>query len=307
MKERILVVSSANVDLVLETDAFPRGGETVISTGGYSFLPGGKGANAARAAASLGADSVFVCRLGNDSHAKKLISLYESEGIDCRFITFDRDRATGMAAVICAEGGESRIIVYPGANFALSSDHVEEAFTAYPDGALVQMEIPDEAILAAGRFARENKTKLIVDAGPARPSFPFHRMGEIDIFSPNETECEAYTGILPLDGESALRACVALGRMMKTKNIVIKMGERGAFAYDGKYSRIVPAYRIDAVDATGAGDVFSSALAIQYVAGVPFYDAVKYACAAGALCAAHLGVYAPTDAEVRALMEAQPR
>lgn len=305
MKKRILVVSSANVDLVLKTDAFPRAGETVISDRGYSYLPGGKGANSARAVAALGADSVFVCRLGDDRYAKNLLSLYQSEGIDTRFITLDRDSDTGMAAVISSADGESRIIVYPGANGTLSSDNVEDAFTSYPDGALVHLEIPDEAILAAGRFAAENGAKLIIDAGPAKPDFPFYRMGEIDIFSPNETECEAYTGIRPRDGESALRACVALGRMMSVKNIVIKMGERGAFAYDGKYSRIVPAYRINTVDATGAGDVFTAALAVKYAEGEDFYKSVKYACAAGALCAAHMGVYMPTDSEIRELMESQ--
>lgn len=303
MKQRILVISSANVDLVLKTDVFPRAGETVISTGDHAYLPGGKGANAARAVAALGADSVFVCRLGQDRYAKKLLSLYESEGIDTRFITADRDRDTGMAAVISTPDGESRIIVYPGANAALSSDNVEDAFTAYPDGALVQMEIPDEAILAAGRFAGENSAKLIVDAGPAKPDFPFHRMGKIHIFSPNETECEAYTGIRPADGESALRACIILGRMMDVDNIVIKMGERGAFAYDGKYSRIIPAYRINAADSTGAGDVFTAALALRFVSGDSIYDAADYACAAGALCAEHTGAYAPSDEEIRALMK----
>lgn len=303
MKKRILVISSANVDLVLRTETFPRAGETVVSGGGYSYLPGGKGANAARAAASLGADTVFVCRLGEDRYAKKLLALYESEGIDTRFITVDRENETGMAAVISTPDGESRIIVYPGANGTLSADNVEDAFTSYPEGALVQMEIPEEAILAAGRFAAENGTKLIVDAGPAKPGFPFSKMGTIDIFSPNETECEAYTGICPRDGESALRACVALGRMMKVKNIIIKMGERGAFAYDGKYSRIIPAFRVNAVDSTGAGDVFSAALAVRYVSGDGLYDAVRYACAAGALCASHLGAYAPSEDEVLALME----
>lgn len=307
MKERVVVVSSANVDLMLNTDTFPRGGETVVSTGDYAYLPGGKGANAARAVAALGADSVFVCRLGNDRYAKKLLSLYESEGIDTRFITMDRDRKTGMAAVISTPDGESRIIVYPGANGTLTSDNVEDAFTSYPDGALVQMEIPDDAILAAGHFASESGAKLVIDAGPAKKDFPFHRMGEIEIFSPNETECEVYTGIRPVDGESALRACVALGRMMKTKNIVIKMGERGAFAYDGKYSRIVPAYRVNAVDATGAGDVFTAALTVRYLSGENFYDAVKYANAAGALCASHSGVYTPAHKEIIALMETQNR
>lgn len=85
----------------------------------------------------------------------------------------DCDEKTGFALVLCEEGAENRIIVYPGANAYLSASDVEEAFTSYPDGVFVQMEIPDEALLAAGRFASESSVKLIVDAGPARPDFPF--------------------------------------------------------------------------------------------------------------------------------------
>lgn len=204
MKKRILVISSANVDLVLRTDTFPRAGETVVSGGGYSYLPGGKGAKTRRAQRRLSAPTRFLCAASERTGTrKKLLALYESEGIDTRFITVDRENETGMAAVISTPDGESRIIVYPGANGTLSADNVEDAFTSYPDGAFVQLEIPEEAVLAAGRFAAENGAKLIVDAGPAKPDFPFSKMGTIDIFSPNETECEAYTGICPRDGESA--------------------------------------------------------------------------------------------------------
>ena len=268
MKERILVISSANIDLSVKAKRFPAAGETLISDGDYAYLPGGKGANASRALAALGADTVFLCRFGDDSNGRRLRTLYEREGIDTRFIVTDCDEKTGFALVLCEEGAENRIIVYPGANAYLSASDVEEAFTSYPDGVFVQMEIPDEALLAAGRFASESSVKLIVDAGPARPDFPFDRLGRISIFSPNEAECEAYTGIYPTDSESCLRACVALGRMMKADNIVLKLGERGAFAYDGKFYRIVPSFRVKAVDTTGAGDVFTSALALRTLAHV---------------------------------------
>ena len=130
MKERILVVSSANVDLILNAETLPAAGETVISGGDFAFVAGGKGANAARTCAALGCDTIFLCRLGDDRHGKRLIELYKREGFDTRFIKLDRDLPTGLAAV-AVSGGESRIIVYPGANTALSADSVEEAFTTY--------------------------------------------------------------------------------------------------------------------------------------------------------------------------------
>ena len=149
MKERILVISSANIDLSVKAKRFPAAGETLISDGDYAYLPGGKGANASRALAALGADTVFLCRLGDDSNGRRLRTLYEREGIDTRFIVTDCDEKTGFALVLCEEGAENRIIVYPGANAYLSASDVEEAFTSYPDGVFVQMEIPDEALLAA--------------------------------------------------------------------------------------------------------------------------------------------------------------
>lgn len=306
MKKSILVISSANVDILLRTTAFPKPGETLIYDGAVEYLPGGKGANSARAVKSLGADSIFVCRLGEDNNGKKLLDIYKNEGIDTRFITLDHWKPTGMAAVITSNGQNS-IVVYPGANYSLDSGTVEEAFTAYPDGALVQMEIPDEAIIAAGRFAAESGTKLVVDAGPAKPELNFALMnGGIDVFTPNETECEAYTGVYPENRETALKACIALEKMTGAKNIVLKLGERGAFAYDGVYSRIIAPYRVKAVDSTGAGDVFSAALAIKRAEGEKLFDAVQYANAAGAASVLKMGAYAPTEAEVKAIIDAQP-
>lgn len=306
MKERLLVISSANVDLMLKTDVFPNPGETVVSADEYSFVPGGKGANAARMCAALGCDTIFLCRLGDDRHGKRLLEIYQKEGIDTRFITLDHWRPTGMAAVIAA-GAESRIIVYPGANVALSAASVEEAFTTYPDGALVHMEIPDEAILAAGQFAASVGAKLVVDAGPARPDFPFAEMGGIDIFSPNETECEAYVGFAPTTMDDCVRACIELGIRMKAKNVVLKLGRRGCFVYDGTYSRMIPAYSVNAVDPTGAGDAFTAALAARYIRGESIFDSALYANAVGALATTRLGAYAPSEREIAALMEEQKR
>ena len=304
MKERILVVSSANVDLILNAETLPAAGETVISGGDFAFVAGGKGANAARTCAALGCDTIFLCRLGDDRHGKRLIELYKREGFDTRFIKLDRDLPTGLAAV-AVSGGESRIIVYPGANTALSADSVEEAFTTYPDAAFVQMEIPDEAIVAAGKFAVKTGAKLIVDAGPAKPHIPFAEMGGIDVFSPNETECAAYCGIVPTTMERCTNACIDLSKRMNAKQIVLKLGERGCFVYDGMYSYMYTAYQVRTVDPTGAGDAFSAALTSRLVKGEPLEVAAKYANAAGAIATTHHGAYAPKDAEIRALMAEQ--
>ncbi len=304
MKKRILIVSSANVDLMLNTDVFPQPGETVVSEGNFAYTPGGKGANSARLCAALGCDTIFLCRLGDDRHGNRLLDIYKNEGIDTRFIELDRKLPTGMAAVICCEE-ESRIIVYPGANAALGAASVEEAFTTYPDGALVHMEIPDEAILAAGRFAKKTGARLIVDAGPAKPDFPFDQMEGIDIFSPNETECVSYCGIEPTSMDNCVRACIALGLKTGAKTVVLKLGARGAFVYDGTYNFMIPAYRVNTVDPTGAGDAFTAALGARLLAGDTLEDAVRFANAAGAISTAHRGAYAPREEEIRTLIAEQ--
>ena len=304
MKERMLVVSSANVDLMLNTQVVPQAGETVVSDGKFSYVAGGKGANSARLCAALGCDTIFLCRLGDDRHGKRLIELYENEGIDTRFIELDRELPTGLAAcVVC--GGESRIIVYPGANEALTVSAVEDAFTAYPDGVLMHMEIPDEAIMAAGKFTREKGAKLIIDAGPAKPDFPFEEIGGIDVFSPNETECAAYSGIEPSTMENCTRACIEMGIKMKAKSVVLKLGSRGAFVYDGTYNFMIPAYQVRTVDTTGAGDAFTAALAVRLLRGDSLEEAAKYANAAGAVSTTKRGAYAPSDKEIRQLIAEQ--
>ena len=304
MKERMLIVSSANVDLILNTPVVPKAGETVVSDGNFSYVAGGKGANAARLCAALGCDTIFLCRLGDDRHGRRLLDIYNNEGIDTRFIELDRNLPTGLAAVTVCDG-ESRIIVYPGANDALSAASVEEAFTTYPDGALIHLEIPDEAIMAAGKFAREKGVKLVVDAGPAKPDFPFGEIGGIDVFSPNETECFAYCGIEPNTMENCTRACIELGIKMNAKSVVLKLGSRGAFVYDGTYNFMIPAYQVKTVDATGAGDAFTAALAVRLLRGDSLEDAARYANAAGAISTTHRGAYAPGDEEIRRLIAEQ--
>lgn len=151
-KQRILVVSSANIDFVQRMRRMPYSGETVCEPElGYSYVPGGKGANSAVAFARMGADCVFQCKLGRDSNAKRLISFYQREGIDTRYIKEDENSATGLASILVEDNGKNRIIVYPGANMTMTADDIEDGFTCYPDAVYLQFEIPDEAAIEATR------------------------------------------------------------------------------------------------------------------------------------------------------------
>lgn len=300
-KHRILVVSSANIDFVQRMRRMPYSGETVIENElGYSYIPGGKGANSAITFARFGADCVFACKLGNDSNAKRLLSIYQKEGIDTRYIFRDDELPTGLASILVEDNGKNRIICYPGANMALSVDDVENSFTCYPDAVYMQLEIPDEAVFEAARRANEDDIPLFVDAGPARLDFPLDRLGRVEIFSPNETETRVFTGISPTSEESCLRAAIKLSSLVDAKYIVIKLGSKGAFIYDGREYYMIPSEQVEAVDTTAAGDIFTAAMTYVYLNNHNIVSAVKYATCAAAISVTKEGASSsiPTRAEV---------
>ncbi|MBQ4137085.1 MAG: hypothetical protein IJD67_03145 [Clostridia bacterium] len=166
MKKRILVISSANLDFVMNMNRVPGAGETLIDSGSYTYVPGGKGANAAVALARLGGDSVFATRLGNDQNGKTLKSFYKDCGIDLRFVKQDEKAPTGLAAILVEANGMNRIIVYPGSNALLSKEDVEEAFTCYPDALFINFEIPSEIVETACGYAKRQGIPIFVDAAP---------------------------------------------------------------------------------------------------------------------------------------------
>ncbi len=294
------------MDLSMNMYRVPSAGETLIDDGGVAYIPGGKGGNAAVALARLGAECVLSAKVGADLHGQKLYQFYKETGIDTSYIKVDRDNPTGLAVVMKESDGNNRIIVYPGANSHLSVDNISEAFASSPDALYIGFEVPFSIALAAARIAESRGIPIFVDAAPANREHVLENLPMVEVFSPNETETEIYTGILPQGADSALRAALALYKRVKAKYIVIKQGERGAFVYDGKHFFVVPSMRIGkAIDTTAAGDAFTAALAVEYMNnGGNIKDAVKYGVAAGAITVTRRGASSsiPTEDEVRALL-----
>lgn len=303
MKSRILVIGSSNIDFVCRMPKVPERGETLVSTDNYAFVPGGKGANSAVAAARLGGDVVFCTRVGNDSYGNQLSEKYDSEGIDTRFVVKDKTARTGLAAIMVEQTGHNRIVVYPGANYNLSVTDVEEAFTTYPDALLMQLEIDTELVIEATKMAEEKGIKVVLDAGPARADFPLESLGKLEILSPNETETQILTGINPNSSDNCLRACVNLMNRVDAKYIVLKLGERGCYIYDGIHcTHVAPVEIGSAVDTTAAGDSFTAALTYKYCEnGGNIVDACEFANAVGAYVVTKPGAFSsiPTMKELR--------
>lgn len=307
MAKRILVAGSSNIDFLLSTPYIPAPGETLISSGNYAFAPGGKGANSAIACALLGAETVFCSRVGDDAYGDRLIALFNERGIDTRYIKADRVEQTGLAVVMLEKNGTNRIIVYSGANGKINESDVEASFSCYPDAVLTQFEIKPDAVIAAARCAADDGIPFFVDAGPATPDFPLEKLEKVEVLSPNETETEILTGIRPDSLENCLRASIALCNRVDTKYVVLKLGSRGCYVYDGKYCDLVSPYEVQVVDTTAAGDVFTAALTTEYLKTGDILAAAKFANAAGALATTKVGAIAsvPTLEEVRKLLSGE--
>jgi ribokinase len=300
---KIVVVGSANMDLVVQAERAPRAGETVVGKG-FVTVPGGKGANQAVAAARLGGAVTFIARLGNDDFGRRNLEGFRREGIDTSHITIDPDAPSGVALIVVEEGGENRIIVVPGANGRLSAGDVRKAERAFREAEvlLVQLEVPDEAVEAALSLARDSGLVAILNPAPAR-SFPPKLLEKVDILTPNEVELSHMAGVDVGDPEalpSAARKLLAWG----PKYVVVTLGERGAFLVSREGELHIPAFPVDPVDTTAAGDAFNGALAVAIARGKGMEDAVRFACAAGALATTRLGAQPslPNLAEVEDLL-----
>ena len=307
-KKRILVVGSANMDMHMPVVKLPRAGETLMEKGGVSYSPGGKSANSAVALAKLGADTVLCTRLGHDSHGETLYSYYKELGIDVSYTVIDREHQTGFAAILVdEETAQNRIMVYPGANDFLCEDDVDNAFLSCPDALYMQFEIPDSLTLAAAEYAYRHSIPIFIDAGPARADFPLEKLPPVTVFSPNESETEIYTGIRPLGADSCLKAAHELSKRVRAEYIVLKLGDRGAFVFNGTRCKFVPSFHVHAVDTTAAGDAFTAALTLKYMETGDINASVYYANAVAAVTVTRKGASfsIPTASEVEDFLSRQ--
>jgi ribokinase len=309
-KRRILLIGSANMNLIMNMYKLPEAGETVSDDGGVAYTPGGRGANAAIALTRLGADCVFATKLGADLHGQKLYNYYKELGINTSAIKVDHDYPTGLSLVIREAEGADRIVLYPGANGNITTENIIDAFACEPDAVYLSFELPFPTVLAAAKVASAKNIPIFIDSTPASKDDQLEALPFVEIFSPNENETFEYTGIMPNTMETSLRAALAMYRRVKCKYLVIKQGARGAFLYDGKKYTSVPAIRADkTVDTTAAGDAFTAAMMLSYLDGLDIKSAVRYGCVAGAITVTRQGAAesVPTRDEIDELYMSSQR
>jgi ribokinase len=248
---------------------------------------------------------LFCARVGDDAYGDRLINIYRENDIDLRFVKTDKLEQTGLAVVMLEKGGANRIVVYPGANRRINDGDIESAFYAYPDAVITQFEIGDAAVIQTARVANTEGVPFIVDAGPARRDFPLAKLEQVEIFSPNENETEILTGIRPTTLDDCLKASIALMNAVDIKYVVLKLGARGCYIYDGKYCDIISPYDVQPIDTTAAGDAFTAALTNEYLRTGDIITAARFANAVGAMTVTKVGAIAslPTRKEVEKFID----
>jgi len=276
---RITVVGSANLDLVAFTERLPRPGET-LAANDFERVPGGKGANQAVAAARLGADVRFVGCVGDDEHGRLALAGLEEAGVDLGGLR-RLDEPTGIAMIVVDGSADNQIVVVPGANAKLRPDDVS---TEGADGVLVQLEIPLESVARA----TEADAFVCLNAAPAR-AVPDEILARCDLIVANSLELDAL-GSTPLGPLFA-----------------VTLGAQGALLLEGgeEVARATPP-PVTAVDGTAAGDAFCACLAVSLLEGRDREEALRRACAAGAIAASRPGAQPslPTKDEVDAILAA---
>jgi len=277
MSARIVVIGSVNTDLVVRGPCIPSPGETVTG-GSYLRAQGGKGANQAVSAARAGADVTFIARVGDDELGHDAIESLRDEGIDVGHVRRDPDQATGVALIMVDEEGENAISVAPGANAHLSADDVEAARAAIEsaDVLVAQLETPLPAVERAAAIASAANATVILNPAPAR-SLSTSVLGLVDVLTPNQGESAFLTT------EVEPRTAAIRLRGLGVTSVVVTLGPRGALVVtaDGEWS--VPGFPVSAIDSTAAGDAFNGFLAVFLAEGLDLGEAVRRACAAGAL------------------------
>ena len=264
MPVELTVVGSINLDLVARVERLPRPGETV-GNATLARHPGGKGANQAVAAARLGAGVRMIGAVGADAFADEALAGLIAVGVE---LELERGGATGLAFVFVDDAGENEIVVVPGANASLTPREVAGAV-------LTQHEVGDEVIAAAARRA----SFLAVNAAPARPL-----VVEPDLVVANRLEAEA----------------VSSGKL-----VAVTLGEEGAVLYDGgREVARAAAPAVAVVDSTAAGDAFTACLVVSLLEGRDRSDALRRACAAGAIAASRHGAQPslPTAVEIEVIL-----
>ncbi|MHC4307557.1 MAG: ribokinase [Planctomycetota bacterium] len=286
---RIAVVGSLNMDLVMRVSRIPKPGETILGADDLQMIPGGKGANQAYASARLEAEVAMIGGVGGDAFGEQLINSLKNADVNTQHITRDSKASTGIALIVVEEGGQNSIVVSSGANGRITPSHVSRAESVIrsADLTLLQLEIPLPAVIKAAQCAKKHGVKVILNPAPAQ-QLPAELLSLTDILIPNETEAAMLSGY-DVGTDEGIRLASSKLCQSGVKTIIMTRGSQGASLITENEIEHFPAFPIEPVDTTAAGDAFVGSFAVAFAEGKPLTEAVRYGNAAGALASAKPG------------------
>ena len=301
MSNKVVVLGSLNVDTILQVTRFPEPGET-LALNDKQMAGGGKGANQAIAAARSGAQTSFIGRVGHDDDGRFMLNQLKDSGVSTEFVSVSSDAGTGHAFVMLEQSGENRILIYGGSNAELSSKDVlaAEAKIEAADFMVAQLETPMDTTEFAFDLAKSHQVTTILNPAPAVKNISKSLLAKSDIITPNETEAEIITGIKVVDEASMAEAAKEM-RAMGVKIVIITLGSKGVYFDDGSKHGIIPAFKVQALDTTAAGDTFLGSFSSELKPDLSNIEAaIKYGNKASSLAVQKMGAQPsiPTRNEV---------
>lgn len=289
MSKKVTVFGSFVVDLMARTPHLPIPGETVKGSM-FKMGPGGKGFNQGVAAHKAGAQVSMITKLGKDAFANVALDAMKELNMDTSKVFITEKTETGAALIMVDETtSQNEIVVVLGACNTISDEEVESIADIVKESGylLTQLETNTSAIEKVIDIAYKNGVKVILNTAPIQP-ISDDVLSKVDLITPNEVEAEILTGICINNLENAEKAAEWFFKK-GVKNVLITLGERGVFIATKEKQEIVPAYKVNAIDTTGAGDAFNGGLVAALAEGKDLWEAAKFANALAAISVQRLG------------------
>lgn len=295
---KICVIGSINMDLVVNVGEMPKKGQTLIGSN-FKEVPGGKGANQAVAVSRLGANVCMVGKVGSDGFGQNLLNQLKNNNVDTKYIQIE-EGASGVALITVDKNAENAIVVAPGANFKVSKNDIDKNIEAIKESdiVVVQLETPLDTIKYTLKKAKEFGKYTILNPAPA-VKLEDSIIENVDLLTPNETELEILSGVSINNEDDILDAAKTMIEK-GVKELIVTLGSKGSLYINKDKSMFKKSYKVEAVDTTAAGDSYTGALSVAFSKNEDIETAMDFASIVGALCVTKEGAQSslPTLEEV---------
>ncbi|MBO3444534.1 ribokinase [Clostridium sp. CCUG 7971] len=285
--EKICVIGSLNMDLVVNVCEMPKKGQTLIGSN-FKEIPGGKGGNQAVAASRLGGDVYMIGKVGNDGFGQSLLKQLKADNVNTEYVQVE-EGPSGVALITVDKNAENSIVVSPGANFKLTEDDIDKCIDAIKDSAtvVIQLETPIDTIKYALEKSKELGKFTILNPAPA-VKLSDDIIKNVDLLTPNETELEILSG-LSINCEEDIKKAANVMLEKGVKQLIVTLGSKGSLYLDKDTMEFKKSYKVDAVDTTAAGDSYTGALSVALSQKKSIDEAMDFASKVGALCVTKIG------------------